>query len=116
MPPSIYSSPPRGRSTTASVAGSVAPNSRAPPNMNINEYHQAIHDIFAEQDRRFANSLDDAIKKKTVVHFADSSITLPDLYGLVLKNDKVLRLVVPMIDSIIHRLIECIREETTGNH
>ena len=115
---STMHSPGRVRSSASSVAGSVAPTigSRAPPSMNINEYHQAIHDIFAEQDRRFANSLDDAIKKKTVVHFADSSITLPDLYGLVLKNDKVLRLLVPMIDSIIKKLIECIREETTGPH
>ena len=106
-----------GRSTARSTAPSVAHSftSRAPPNMSINEYSQEINNIFAEQDRRFANSLDDAIKKKTVVHFADSSITLPDLYGLALKNEKVLRLVVPMINSIIRKLIDCIREETTGN-
>jgi hypothetical protein len=107
-----------GRLTARSTAPSVVHSltSRAPPNMSINEYSQEINNIFAEQDRRFANSLDDAIKKKTVVHFADSSITLPDLYGLVLRNEKVLRLVVPMINSIIRKLIDCIREETTGNH
>tara|TARA_E500000178_G_C16415033_1_gene484666 strand:+ start:198 stop:527 length:330 start_codon:yes stop_codon:yes gene_type:complete len=100
--------------TRGSEVGSNAPTiaSRITPSMKIHEYSQEINNIFAEQDRRFANSLDDAIKKKTVVHFADSSITLPDLYGLVLKNDKVLRLLVPMINGIIQKLIDCIREET----
>lgn len=102
------------RLTRGSDVGSVAHTiaSRITPNMKINEYSQAINDIFAEQDRRFANSLDDTIKKKTVVHFADSSITLPELYGLVLKHEKVLRLVLPMINGIIQKLIECIKEET----
>ena len=106
------------RSTTSSVAGSFAPSltSRAPPNMNINELSQEINNIFAEIDRRFANSLDDGTKKKTVVHFGDSSITLPDLYGLVLKHEEGLRLIVPMINGIIKKLIDCIREETTGNN
>ena len=115
MSNSILSSP---RSTTSRGGASSIANSftsRAPSNMNINELSQEINTIFAEQDRRFANSLDDGTKKKTVVHYADSSITLPDLYGLVLKHEKGLRLVVPMINGIIKKLIDCIREETTGN-
>ena len=103
-----------GRFSTKSVAHSVAPSlaSKGPPNMNINDLSQEINNILAAEEVRFAHSQEDAIKRKTVVHFADSKITLPDLYGLVLKNTKVLRLLVPMINSIIQKLIDCIREET----
>ncbi len=96
--------------TGSSVAPTIA--SRITTNMKINDYSQAINDILAEQDRRFANSQDDSIKKKTVVHFGDSKITLPELYGLVLKNRTMLKLFLPMIDSIIKKLIDCIKEET----
>ena len=87
---------------------------RGPPNMKLNEILREIRNIINTQKERSTVVHDNSIERSTVVHFADESITLPDLYGLVLQNAKALELVTAGIESIVTTLLDCIREETTG--
>lgn len=119
---SLSSSPFRRKTPSVlsrrSDAGSHAftTTTRAPPNMKLNEILHEIRNIINTQKERSTVVHDNSLERSTVVHFADESITLPDLYGLVLQNTKALELVVDSIESIITTLLDCIREETIGNH
>ena len=112
-PPSVSPSRTYG-GRASSVAYSTTP--RPPPSMKINEFLHEIRNIINTQKERSTVVHDNSIERSTVVHFGDDSITLPDLYGLVLKNSKALELVADTIESIITTLLDCIREETTRNH
>lgn len=111
----MNTSPNRTPLSRRSVVSSPNRRSNSSRDFNYNDLIQHITGIIEKQDRRIAERKENAMDRRTVVHFNDESITLPDLYGLVLKNTEVLGLVVPLIDSIIHKLIECIKDETYGH-
>ena len=107
---------PSRASVLSTPSGSLSRGSRSGFNMDYADLSETIKGILNKKKREITESQDKELDKRTIIHYGGSSIKLQDLYGLVLSNTEVLDLILPMIDSIIKKLIDCIKEETTGNH
>lgn len=98
-----------------SSSASVSSNSTGNINratLSFNELRDLFNGNLNKQNEKIIASQDSALNRKTVVHLGDKSTTLSDLYGMVLRNTELMGYVVPMIDKIIEKLIECIKDET----